>query len=238
MYFLSIIVPLYNEAGLVTEVIKQLNHVQFPESVSQVEIVVVDDCSTDNSFESVNEMAKKQSNLVVFKHDKNQGKGAAVRTGIEHAKGNVFLVQDSDLELIPSDIPRMIDCMHELNIEFVNGSRYMAGVNRPLSSYKRYMANRLFTSLTAIIINVRITDMACGYKLIHRNLYDKIKLNENRFGFEAELIIKAMRIKKNNIAEVPVRYFPRNEGEGKKLRNSDAFKILWTIIKYGLFRAN
>jgi hypothetical protein len=99
------------------------------------------------------------------------------------------------------------------------------------------LGNRLFTSLTAIIINVKITDMACGYKLIHRNLYQRIQLAEDRFGFEAELIIKALRIKKNNIAEVPVRYFPRNEGEGKKLRNSDAFKILWTIIKFGLFKA-
>lgn len=238
MYFLSIIVPLYNEAGLISEVIQRLNAVKLPDVVSQYEIIVVDDCSADDSFQVVSNLAGMQSNLTVLKHDRNQGKGAAVRTGIQHARGNLFLIQDSDLELTPSDIPRMVECMHELNVEFVNGSRYMAGVNRPLSSYKRYMANRFFTALTAILINVRITDMACGYKLIHRNLYDKINLRENRFGFEAELIIKAMRIKKNNIAEVPVRYFPRNEGEGKKLRNSDAFKILWTIIRYGLLKAN
>ena len=80
--------------------------------------------------------------------------------------------------------------------------------------------------------------MACGYKLIHRNLYNQISINENRFGFEAELIIKALRLKKNNVAEVPVKYFPRNAGEGKKLNNFDAFKILWTIVKYGVFRNN
>ena len=91
---------------------------------------------------------------------------------------------------------------------------------------------------TNVLINVKITDMACGYKLVQKDLYEKITLRESRFGFEAELIIKAMRIKKNNIAEVPVQYFPRNEGEGKKLRNSDAFKILWTLLKYGLFRLN
>lgn len=167
---------------------------------------------------------------------KNQGKGAAIRTGIKEAKGNIFLIQDSDLELRPTDIPSMIQCMQELNVEFVNCSRYLAGVNRPLSSYKRYLGNRIFTSLTAIVINVKITDMACGYKLIHKNLYEKMQLRENRFGFEAELIIKALRIKKNNIVEVPVHYFPRNEGEGKKFRTTDAFKILWTIIKFGLFR--
>ncbi len=238
MYFISIIVPLYNEADLVSSVIHQLNEVKFPDCVTQHEIIVVDDCSSDDSYSVVEKLSAQQNNIKLLKHDHNLGKGAAVRTGINAAKGNVFLIQDSDLELTPSDIPRMIECMNELKVDFINGSRYMAGVNRPLSSYKRYMANRIFTSLTAIIINVRITDMACGYKLFQRSLYEKIKLHENRFGFEAELIIKAMRIKKNNIAEVPVRYFPRNEGEGKKLRNSDAFKILWTITKYGLFRAN
>jgi glycosyltransferase involved in cell wall biosynthesis len=238
MYFLSIIIPLYNEEKLVAEVIRQIQEVKFPLSVSEYEIVVVDDCSSDHSLEVVSEIAKKATNIRVFKHEKNKGKGAAVRTGIESAKGDVFLIQDSDLELRPADIPVMINCMEELKVEFINGSRYMAGVSRPLSSYSRYWGNRVFTSLTAIIINVKITDMACGYKLVHKNLYEKINLRENRFGFEAELMIKALRIKKNNIAEVAVHYFPRNEGEGKKLRNSDAFKILWTIIKYGLFRSN
>ncbi|MFM7105543.1 MAG: glycosyltransferase family 2 protein, partial [Flavobacteriales bacterium] len=121
-------------------------------------------------------------------------------------------------------------------VEFINGSRYLPGVYRPLASYRRYLANKFFTWLTSVIINVRLTDMACGYKLFTRSLYNQILLRENRFGFEAELIIKAMRIKRNNIAEVPVRYFPRNEGEGKKLRNTDGFKIMWTIIKYGLLK--
>lgn len=238
MYSLSIIIPLYNEQTLVAEVINQVKHVQFPPAVSEYEIIIVDDCSTDQSFEVVSKIAEGSSNIKVLRHEKNMGKGAAVRTGIEASKGNIFLIQDSDLELRPSDIPNMVNCMQELNVEFVNGSRYMAGVHRPVSSYKRYWGNKIFTSITAFIINVKITDMACGYKLVHKNLYDKLKLRENRFGFEAELIIKALRIKKNNIAEVPVSYFPRNEGEGKKLRGTDAFNIFWTIIKFGLFRAN
>jgi glycosyltransferase involved in cell wall biosynthesis len=238
MYFLSIIIPLYNEETLIAEVVKQVLAVQLPPSVDQYEIVIVDDCSSDRSFEVVTALAAQNNLIKVLKHEQNMGKGAAVRTGIAAASGNIFLIQDADLELRPADIPGMINCMEELNVEFINGSRYLAGVYRPLSSYKRYLGNRFFTSLTAIIINVKITDMACGYKLIHRNLFEKIKLNENRFGFEAELIIKALRIKKNNIAEIPVHYFPRNEGEGKKFRNSDALKILWTIIKCGLFKAD
>jgi len=118
----------------------------------------------------------------------------------------------------------------------VNGSRYMPGIPRPLASYRRYLANRLFTWLTSVLINVRLTDMACGYKLFSRELYNQIKLKENGFGFEAELIIKALKIKKNNITEVPVNYFPRNEAEGKKFRSLDGIKILFTIFRYAIFR--
>lgn len=236
MYFLSIIVPLYNEENLVTEVIRQLEEVRYPDVISEYEIIVVNDCSSDRSAEVVQSFIAGKSHARLVHHEVNQGKGAAVKTGIAAARGNIFLIQDADMELRPQDIPRMIDCMHELGVEFVNGSRYMEGVNRPLSSYKRYLGNKIFTMMTAVLINVKITDMACGYKLIHRHLYDQLSLRENRFGFEAELIIKALRVKRNNIAEVPVHYFPRNEGEGKKLRNSDAFKILWTIVKFGLFR--
>ena len=126
----------------------------------------------------------------------------------------------------------MIDTLQKLDVQFVNGSRYLPGIPRPLSSYRRYLANRMMTWLTSVLINVKLTDMACGYKLFYRELYNQLHLKENRFGFEAEIIIKAMRIRKNNITEVPVNYFPRNLGEGKKMRTSDGFKMLWTIIKY------
>lgn len=235
--FLSIIIPLYNEESLVLEVIRMIREVQWPACVDKYEVVIVDDCSSDDSHRIVEEFIRDIPEASIYTHEVNMGKGAAVRTGISKAQGDVYLIQDADLELRPHDIPRMIEAMDELKVEFINGSRYMEGVNRPLSSYKRYIGNKFFTFLTAVIIDVKITDMACGYKLVHKNLYQDLVLKENRFGFEAELIIKALRVKRNNIAEVPVRYFPRNEGEGKKLRNSDAFKILWTIIKFGLFRA-
>jgi len=117
----------------------------------------------------------------------------------------------------------------------VNGSRYMPGVLRPLASYRRYLANRLFTFFVSVLIDVKLTDMACGHKLIHRNLLNQITLKENRFGFEAELLLKALKIKKNNIVEVPVRFVPRSSNQGKKLKFKDAFKILITIFRYGVF---
>lgn len=235
---LSIVIPLYNEQDLILEVLGKLLKLKLPDFVNSHEIIIVDDCSTDDSNERVSAFIKDKPIIRLLKHQVNKGKGAAVRTGIENAKGDVYLIQDADLELSPSDIPTMLNAMHELGVQFVNGSRYLPGVHRPLAAYKRYIANKLFTFLTSLLIDVHLTDMACGYKLISKELWDKISLKENRFGFEAELIIKALRIKRNNITEVPVKYFPRNEGEGKKLKNIDAFKILKTIIKYGLFKSS
>ncbi len=231
---LSIIIPLYNEGDDIITLLEQFETVPFPENLSGKEFIVVDDCSEDDSFELVSKYIENRGDFILLKHEYNKGKGAAIRTGIHHATGDLFLIQDGDLELSPLDIPSMIDAMVSLNVEFINGSRYLPGVPRPLASYKRYLGNKIFTNLTSVLINVKLTDMACGYKLIHKNLYQKINLKENRFGFEAELLIKALRIKKNNIAEVPVRYFPRNYGDGKKLNNTDALNILWTIIKYGV----
>lgn len=232
---LSIFIPLYNEENLIVQLLERLNKIDFP-FVSSVEIVVTDDCSSDQSYQRAKDFISEKYTLTVIRHEKNGGKGAAVKTCAMHAKGDLFLVQDADLELIPEDIPSMLLALEKTKVEFINGSRYMPGIIRPLYSYRRYFANKLFTYIVSILINIRLTDLACGYKLLTRKLWEEINLNENRFGFEAELIIKAMRIRKNNIAEVPVHYFPRNRGEGKKLRNTDGIKILYTILKYGLLR--
>ena len=231
---LSIIIPLYNEENLVIEVLNRMTEVVFPAFVTSHEIIIVDDCSTDRSLENVKKFAAKKLNMKIISQPINRGKGAAVRTGVASAAGDVFVIQDADMELSPMDIPSMLHAMHELKVQFINGSRYLPGIARPLASYKRFLANRFFTFITSIVIDVKLTDMACAYKLVHKDLFNQLQLKEDRFGFEAELIIKALRIKRNNIAEVPVRYFPRNEGEGKKLRNMDAFRILGTILKYGL----
>ena len=235
---LSIIIPLYNEENIICKTIQKVLDVQMPTFVETVEIIIVDDCSTDRSNSVVTAFIANKPNIKFLKHAVNKGKGAAVRTGITDSSGDVFLIQDADLELSPVDIPLMVETMYELNVGFINGSRYLPGVYRPLSSYRRYLFNKLFTLMTSVLINVRLTDMACGYKLFTRELYNKLHLKENRFGFEAELIIKAMRIRKNNIAEVPVRYFPRNEGEGKKLKNIDGLRIFKTIFKYGVLKLN
>lgn len=235
---LSIIIPVYNEEKLVPQVIEKLLSVNYTSHITSVEIVIVDDCSTDKTNQVISDFIRGKENISLIKHELNKGKGAAVRTGIEKSTGDVIVIQDADLELIPQDIPLMISTLTDLKIEFVNGSRYMPGKIRPLYSYTRYYFNKLFTRIASVLINVRLTDLACGYKLFTRNIYNQLKLREDRFGFEAELLIKVARLKKTLIAEVPVHYFPRNEGDGKKLRNTDGFKIFWVIMKYGFFRRN
>jgi glycosyltransferase involved in cell wall biosynthesis len=234
---IDIVIPLYNEEELIIKVMDLLEKVRLPEFIDSHRIIIVDDGSSDNSFQAVENYIKKNpSQYTLLRMEQNSGKGAAVRHGIENGSGDLIFIQDADLELYPHDLPVMLNAMQSLKVEFVNGSRYLPGIPRPLSSYRRYLANRFFTWLTSIFINVKLTDMACGYKLFSRELYNKLHLKENRFGFEAEIILKALKIKKNNITEVPVNYFPRNEAEGKKFRSIDAIKMLITIFRYAFFK--
>lgn len=233
---LSIIIPLYNEAELIATVLQELERVQYPAFIGKVEVVVVDDASKDNSSAVVAKYIEGKPQMKLITHASNKGKGAAVKTGVQHSSYDYILIQDADLELSPVDIPALLEAMHKLNVPFVNGSRYLPGVIRTAAAYRRYFLNKVFTRVTAILINTYITDMACGYKLFTRELYEKLDLRENRFGFEAELIIKCGRLRKNWMAEVPVHYAPRNLGQGKKFRTFDGFRIMGTIIRYGLFR--
>lgn len=233
---LDIIIPVFNESEVVTTTLSRIQEVVFPSFITHVNIVIVNDCSTDGSGEVIEKYILGKTNMHLYTLPKNSGKGAAVRYGISKSDGDLIVIQDADLELTPSDIPSMLLAMKAINVQFVNGSRYLAGIPRPLASYRRYIINKLFTWLTSLLINVRLTDMACGYKLFHRELYNQLQLKENRFGFESEILIKSLKIGKNNITEVPVNYFPRNKGEGKKIRPIDGFKILWSLFKHSIFK--
>ncbi len=234
MKALSIIIPIYNEENSIEEVIGRLDALELPDSIEEVGIVLVDDHSDDRTT-SILKGYQDRADIQLVQHEKNRGKGAAIRTGIEAAKGDLVLIQDADLELSPDDIPMMIKGMEETGVEFINGSRYLPGRVRPLQSFSRYLANYIFTLITSVLVNVRLTDMACGYKLMHRSFLRELELKEDGFAFEAELMIKALKRKRNNVAEVPVRYFPRNEGEGKKFRTLDGVRILLKILRYGIF---
>ena len=230
---LSIIIPLYNEESSVTTVLDNLFALNIDGNGDILDIVVVDDHSTDASVASVESHKEFDKRLSLVKHDVNQGKGAAVRTGIDACNGDTILIQDADLELSPADIPELIKAYKSSRFQLVNGSRYLPGPVRPLYSYKRYFFNKIFSNLASMLIDVRFTDIACGYKMFSKELYNSLNLKEKRFGFEAELIIKTAKLNKTQIAEVPVNYFPRNKGAGKKIRNMDGLRIFWVILKYG-----
>lgn len=213
---LSIIIPVYNEEKLVIQVIEKLLLLKLPEFITQSEIIIVDDYSSDNTTQVISKFIKDKQAIKLLKHDTNKGKGAAVRTGITASEGEIIIIQDADLELLPDDIPLMINTMQSLNVEFINGSRYMPGIIRPLYSYRRYYFNKLFTRLASVLINVRLTDLACGYKLFTRNIYNQISLKENRFGFEAELLIKVARLKKHLLPKYRYIIFPEMSEMAKK----------------------
>ncbi|HBG70364.1 MAG: hypothetical protein A2W93_15750 [Bacteroidetes bacterium GWF2_43_63] len=232
---LSVIIPAFNEEKYIADTLSEVYALKFPAEIAKAEVIVVDDCSKDHTPYILKDLKTTYPDLIVHRNEKNMGKGASVKKGFELSHGDLIFIQDADSELSPSDIPRMLDALIELKIEFVNGSRYLPGIVRPVISYKRYFANRFFTFLVSFLSNAKLTDIACGHKLIHRNLLEKIPIRSKRFGFEAEVMIKALKIKKNNIAEVPVMYRPRSVREGKKLKSSDGFKILFTILRYEFF---
>lgn len=231
---LTIIIPVFNEEKTIIEVLKNILKIDFSNYFDSNEIIVVDDCSSDNSYELVKNFAKSHTNITLLRNESNKGKGYSIRKALQYAKGDVILFQDADLELSTDDIPSLIHNMFKLDADLVNGSRYLPGIVRPLSSFYRYLGNKIFTMITSFLLNVKITDIACGYKLVRKSLLDKLILKEDRFGFETELIIKALKVNKQKVAEVPVQYYQRSIKEGKKLRNSDAIKIFFNILKYAI----
>lgn len=231
---LSIIIPIYNEADFIGQVIETLYGLSFPANISQIEIIVVDDASHDNSLKIVQSIAENRKEITIIRHEINKGKGAAVQTGLKNAKGDIFIVQDADLELTPDEIPKMIDILVSKELEMVNGSRFLNVFLHAENSFLRNFANKLFSVFASIMTRTKITDLTCGYKLFTRNFLKHIKIKEQGFGIESELLIKAIKFNKLKVMEMPVRYSPREISSGKKIRFTDGFRILWTIVKYSL----
>jgi len=229
---LSIIIPVYNEANFIGEVIEKIFKLEFPEIIQQIELIVVDDASHDNSLKIVQQIAKNRHEIKVYSHEMNKGKGAAVQTGLGESKGDIFIVQDADLELSPEEIPKMIDVLISKELEMLNGSRFLNDFLHTENTFLRNFANKLFSTFASVIVGSKITDLTCGYKLFTRNFLEHIELKEKRFGIESELLIKAIKFNKQKVTEFPVRYSPREISSGKKIRFTDGFRILWTIIKY------
>jgi len=226
---LSVVMPVYNELRTITAVIERV--LKAPVDLPK-EIVVVDDASTDGTRELLQRLPPGEIRLVL--HDVNQGKGAATRTGIAHATGEIILIQDADLEYDPRDYPSLLEPILEDQADVVFGNRFHGGPHRVLYFW-HYAANRGLTLLTNLLTGLNLTDMEVGYKVFRRDVLRRLTLESNRFGFEPEVTVKVARLR-CRVYEVPIRYYGRTYEEGKKITWRDGFAALFHILRYRFFR--
>lgn len=226
MNMVSIIIPVYNENATI---LKLLENVKKAETGGlKKEIIIVDDGSTDG----VRDVLKKLNNAKVFFHESNKGKGAAIRTGLQHAQGDIIIIQDADLEYDPQEYQKLLAPLITNKADVVFGSRFIHGVSSNKNMYySHYMGNIILTGMTNILYSTKLTDMETGYKVIKKQVLED--LNFKAMGFEIEPEITAKILKKGiTIHEVSVNFDPRSFEEGKKIKWKDGIVALWTLIKY------
>ena len=221
---LSVIIPIYNEVESICEIVKRVQQTKLA-----WEIVLVDDGSIDGTRDLLKEMDGKDIVRVIL-HEKNQGKGAAVRTGFDAAKGDVLLIQDADLEYDPRDYPTLVKPLEEGIADVVYGSRFLGGPRRVVMFW-HMIANYMLTFMTNILYNTILSDMETGYKVFRKEVITGMPLRAKRFDFEPEFTAKVLK-RKYRIYEVPISFNPRDYSEGKKIKLKDAFEAVWTLIKY------
>ena len=221
---LSVIIPVYNEVECIQTILKRVQNTKLAH-----EIIVVDDGSKDGTRDILKKLDGKKGVRVIL-HEKNQGKGAAVRTGMSAAKGDVLLIQDADLEYDPRDYPELIKPIQEGLADVVYGSRFLGGSHR-VTMFWHMVANRMLTFMTNILYNTILTDMETGYKVFKRQVIEGVTFHANSFDFEPEFTAKVLK-RKNRIFEVPITFNPRDYTQGKKIKLHDAFEAVWTLIKY------
>jgi glycosyltransferase involved in cell wall biosynthesis len=227
---ISVIIPVYNEAATVTQVVEQVLEVKLDDV--EKEIIVVNDGSTDGTDAVLDSLAARWPNpLKIVHHERNQGKGAAIRTALEHVTGDVVITQDADLEYAPQEYPRLLAPFENPAVQVVYGSRNLH--RNPRSSWSFYWGGRLLSWVANLLYGSHITDEATGYKAFRANLLRDLDLQSNGFEFCPEVTSKILR-RGIRIHEVPISYQPRSFAEGKKINWCDGLRAIWTLLKYRL----
>ncbi len=232
---LSVVIPCFNERETLRECLERV--LSIGDSDLSLEIIIVDDCSTDGSHAIALELSEKYPEQVtVLRHQKNQGKGAALRTGFSEAKGDFVCVQDADLEYDPSDLKRLLMPLMSGKADVVLGSRFLStGAHRVLYFW-HYLGNRFLTLVSNMFTDLNLTDMETGYKVFRRDILQKITIQEDRFGFEPEIVAKMAHMRLR-IYEVGISYYGRTYEEGKKIGPRDGLRALYCIMRYNLHQA-
>ena len=221
---LTVIMPVFNERATVAEVIRRMRAVELPVTL---QVIVVDDCSSDGSDKVLR--ALEDSTVRVIRHEKNEGKGAAIRTGLAQARGDLLLVQDADLEYDPNDWSRLLEPILAGKARVVYGSRFTGERKNMLPLH--WMGNRLLSLVTNVLYSSTLSDMETCYKLIDAEVLEGVTITANRFDFEPEITAKVLR-QGHRIYEVPISYAGREYHEGKKITWQDGFRALFTLVKF------
>ncbi len=234
---LSIIIPAYNEEKSIRLILDKIRQVELIKNIEK-EVIVVNDCSNDGTEQSVKLYCLSNPDLHIryLVHAVNQGKGAAIHTGIAHATGEYLLIQDADQEYDPEEYNRLLRPIVNGFADVVYGSRFMGGSAHRILFFWHSIGNAILTFMCNLVSNLNLTDMETGYKLFRTDIIQRVSLKEKRFGFEPEVTVKIARMPDVRIYEVGISYYGRTYKEGKKIRWRDGVRTVWCIVKYGFFR--
>lgn len=225
---LSVVIPVFNEEDTLQKILARVQA-----DPMDKEIILVDDASTDGTRGLLEEIDNTHAYVKVIYHDKNQGKGAALRTGFEAVTGDIVVIQDGDLEYDPRDYPVLLQPILDGNADVVFGSRFLGGPHR-VFFFWHYIGNKLITLASNMFSNLNLTDMMTCYKVFRRDVIDDLKFRSDRFGFEPEFTIKVAK-RGYRIYEVPISYAGRSYEEGKKITWKDGFRVMWVIFRTAFF---
>lgn len=225
---LSIVIPVYNEEGTLEKLVETV--ISVPLELEK-ELVIIDDCSTDNTFAIIQKLAEKHPNIKVFQNEKNMGKGFSVTRGIEEATGEILIIQDADLEYDPNEYTRLLKPIMDGDADVVYGSRFSISELRRVLYFWHTVGNKILTLCSNMVSNLNLSDMETCYKMFRSSVIKSIRIKEKRFGLEPEITFKLSRIKGLRIYEVGISYHGRTYDEGKKINWKDGVRAFYVLFK-------